>query len=877
MPGDKSSSDQKSVNPVRDSETKNRLLSKILDEKKHEKQDFVLINLPLQEPLSETISAGHLTKAINLLRLQKDEAQGIKSYYTRINDPETKIDSLVLYRDATNAIDQNDTYHDWAILGINYASAAINLLKAHDISPDIVDQLSLGVFADLSGFVENIKKSSDPEISLGLYIHEKLIPSIIKAIDKIPDPVKKELTEKRIKAKLAKVRDFNNFSHENLCVATKMKINDKTLLQVDFPLGGHLPKKLDNEYTAIATEKDQKADEYKIVYSTSPDKSLDNEDSESKVVGKLDAKDIPWYSKQEKYLKNLIKGSAEEIRSGAVLPTQSRGNIVGARNLGEEFILEVKNDKSFKIIQHHYHSGTPAHLLKEGSQSATNESIKQLKTITNAQHMLVLSLLSPLSRLTEDSNLVNQIDKAVKAVNKEISTGKGTIHFSNIPLNGFRSIVSNQMEGVDWLIGEARSCLENCDEDESKNLANDSLERNNLVALLESFEKLKSGSRFKWDAENRNLQLVSVIQRLAHAVNEARKITNPKDKEPFVAIVTACQSGKDRAGLARIKTMIDSVLQYFKISSNKRAFEETATKVINAGQVAAQAGHKGGTLGVGGLKSDTISALPSSWSRWKKTLFKKTASYNKGIPKDPRKLKWYRNKKTLLSLGLLGVGGALCATGVGAIVGAPILMGSIIGGVVGAVPVWALGTGIGVGAASVLGGVGYSVDIAKKSYRISDYYEKESKIRSSHLTTSPLSPSSSSAGMLTSFTVNTGTSSAVSATRVRNINEIITDIENANTILDLFKVDSLIPNLQNIVIGPMVKKKLMDNQILISDTNKQEIMAFKKNINDHYSEDHVPQVITEILEQIEKLIPSKTKTSAPKNAPASSVQGTRPS
>ncbi len=531
-------------------------------------------------------------------------------------------------------------------------------------------------------------------MSLGLYVHEKLIPLLLAEVKINEGPlnnIKNELTKKLIKKKLAEVRDFGNFDHENMCVATKIKIGDQEILQIDFPLGGDMSAELTKDYNYL--NKLNNNDKY------------DNDDYEEREKEK---RAIPWYENQASYIQHLIKKYASQIKMDSIFPTQLRRYISGAKNVGEEFIVDIR---SGKIIQHHYHSATPAHTLEIGSQVATNQSITQLKSLTNAQHMLVLSLLSPISRLSDDSDLVNQIDNAVK------ESKESNIHFSNIPVNGWRVIVPKQMTGVNWLVEEAKSHKDN------KSLPLHSNERNNLVDLIQAFDRLSSGSTFKWDSENRNLQLVSVIERLGHAINEAHQITHPNDTQQFIAVVSACQSGKDRAGLARIKAVIDAAIHYFKPKSQVEKVE-IHTAVINARQVPAQAGFKGGTEGADGLKSDTATALPSSWNQWKDALFKKTASYNKGIPKDPRKLKWYKNTNTLIAAGLLVVGGALCATGVGALVGAPLITGSIIGGVVGSLSVAAIGAGVGVGAVSTVAGIKYSIDTIKESYRISEHYNK---------------------------------------------------------------------------------------------------------------------------------------------------------
>ncbi len=122
------------------------LVKEMLDEKNHEKEI-------LQETIDIYIQQKKLGSAISLLRLQKDASQGITSYYTKIDS------DLVLFRDATNQYqNQNDTHHNWAILGINYAAAAINLLESHGIPIDENEQFSKTLYLELCGIFKKYRK-----------------------------------------------------------------------------------------------------------------------------------------------------------------------------------------------------------------------------------------------------------------------------------------------------------------------------------------------------------------------------------------------------------------------------------------------------------------------------------------------------------------------------------------------------------------------------------------------------------------------------------------------------------------------------------------------------------------------------------------------
>ncbi len=648
----------------------------------------------LDRDVSDFILRGEFGKAIQKLCIDKDLSKGIISSYRT-----TPKGYQVLIRDArerqANTI---DTYHDWAIMGINYASAAIKLLQANEIPEfDLKDKL----ISDLNNFLDQIKESKDAEIDFQLFVNQKIIPAIIKSI---PESRKKEFPEKKIREQLAEVRDFCNFDHPTISVATKTKVTvdreEKEIYQIDIPVRGDMSDTLtkDLKYLVAITK-----------------------------GGQVEKRSIAWFDTQKPHIQFLIKKHAQDVLDGKMIPTQLRKYFPGIRNAGEEFIVDITNGKN-ETIQHHYHSGTPAHLLKSGKQKATNESIKQLEKSTGAEHVFVLTLLSPLrgpfGRFTADAGLVKQVERGVKEANRGKSEGKENFHVANVPLNFIRGgIASRQMSGADWLVSQARKELKQLEDiDDFAKITDRMRIISNLEDLIQKYDDLRSGSGFFWDPENRNLQLVAVLNQMAHAVNEVHRI-NTNETKPFVAVVFSCQSGKDRAGLARIKTAVEALRNYLSPKESSDIEKVQA----NAGHVAAQAGFQGGTMGASGIKKDSLAALPASWKELKGVMFKKTASYNKGVPKDPRKSKkWF---KTIAAIIGLVIGAGLCATGIGALVGAPLIGGITVASIAAATGIVAanaiVGTGIGVGVIALGVGIQQAVSARRDHVAANRYAEFE--------------------------------------------------------------------------------------------------------------------------------------------------------
>lgn len=571
-------------------------------------QGLLAVNKEIREEervtdISTLILQGKLVDAISALRLLKDKDQNIQSQYFFYDEDK------VLFRDATLQEDQKDTYHDWAIMGINYGIAAKNLFEAHDLS---IENFKDDLNSLIEKFVNGIKSSSDPEVSLGLFIHNDLLPLLIEHTPVDNKTNKKILTKEQIKKQLAEVRDFGNFEHDAMTVVTKITVDSHQLFQFDMPLVGGMSEKLKQDYKNLAELSEN-------------DPALAQ---------------IRWYANQQPHVKKLIRKYAKRIlEEKVIIPTQLRKYFPGIRNGGEEILVCTDDNKKPEIIQRHYHSGTPGHFLGKESQNATNESIKQLGNVTDAQNVLVLTLLSPrLGYFGDDGNLVRQVRNAVKKANA-VENKTTTFHTSNVPLNFIRGLFSfTELSGADWLLKQAEA--------EEKPAAADSKAYDNLQALIKEYKQVRRFWNWNpfYDPENRYLQLASVIKRLGHAVNEVHRANHPEEQRDFVAVASSCQSGKDRAGLTRIRALIDSIKNYFKGINNEAA----ENPIIHSGQVQAQAGFQGGTIGAHGLKNDTKGANPASWEKWVNILFKKTASYNKGLPEDPRKAKGYKKNKASL-------------------------------------------------------------------------------------------------------------------------------------------------------------------------------------------------------------------------------------
>src|SRR5262249_48530623 len=83
-------------------------------------------------PVEKLVEEGKLAEAIEHLHIEKDLTNGIMSKYV---NPKSCPHQKVLIRDATVQVlhqeTYQETYHSWAIMGLNYFNAAKKLLLTH--------------------------------------------------------------------------------------------------------------------------------------------------------------------------------------------------------------------------------------------------------------------------------------------------------------------------------------------------------------------------------------------------------------------------------------------------------------------------------------------------------------------------------------------------------------------------------------------------------------------------------------------------------------------------------------------------------------------------------------------------------------------------
>lgn len=468
------------------------------------------------QPESKNIGLNRnpFMQAIMHLTLLDDERKGIKSHFAKVDD------HWVLYRDdKTKGMStyhlKNDHYENWAIMGLNFLDAALNLLgnKEKQALKNIAKK-----------FLNRIHKTPYAEIELATMLHQKLYPFVANKLN---------ISLSEAGKRLADARDFSNFKLPNTCVATRTQTEKGPVIEIDIPISGlgSLSQQLKNNLKRI--------------------NALDG-----KQINEIT--NIAWFDRLDLHVKKLIKKYATEILVGKTIPTQLRKYLPGIRNTGESFLY----DKYDKLIDNSYHAAMPATELKSNNVEATTQGLLGLKKSIAAEHIIICALTTPLPGLLGgDRNVTNTLKAALALLPED---KKSRFHYANLPVHGYRRIPGIETyDGIDKILQIALTITN--DKNNKMHEKFDALNKE-----IKHYQQLRSSIN-PIDFENNNMKIVASAERMSFLINE---ITEKRK----IAFIMACKSGKDRTGFARFyctcyaysrhfMKKIENVFKYFSHSN----------------------------------------------------------------------------------------------------------------------------------------------------------------------------------------------------------------------------------------------------------------------------------------------------------------------
>lgn len=564
--------------------------------------------------IADFINRGEFGNAINQLNILKDNNNAI---YSEILPSSKDPESPIYLRDARKQASTlkpggRTDYQSWTIIGLNYLQTALELVAKEPGYE--ADQAYIKAVAEK--FFTRMQNSEDPEVDMCLMVNSIVVPFVKDRLNLNTDNAKKQLED---------ARDFSNFLQPTPTVATITRIDTKDCgieaypehmdrMQIEVPLTGGMSDKLNNQYQQLADP-------------NTADSELNK---------------IKWYTAQPKHVRVLIRKHASDVLKGRIIPTQLRKFLPGVRNAFEERSYDVTDPKNCQQYYQGYRAASPAHLLKGGKKinaEATLQSLGQLQRLTGAHTVINHTLISPMNPIGEEKNLNNQVETATNAANA--ITG-ADFHQTNTPLNAWRRLSGGfNSEGLETLLVQARALSANWKQHEHSNPNFNHVKLLDLV-VTNTEAALKRSSLGQIDSENENLHLTSMAKNMANLISICQA-----DRTVAVqttAVISGCQSDKDRGALASSEAGVDATLLRLtdivesEVSSWKRLRANIERSSANGRHYQKQAGLSGGTLGGDAIKSDSKGAIPKRMKFLQNILSSKSASYNKTLPPDPREI-----------------------------------------------------------------------------------------------------------------------------------------------------------------------------------------------------------------------------------------------
>lgn len=649
----------------------------------------------------------------------------------------------VLYRDASNPLDPEPTpYANWAIIGLNYIHAAIKLSEivyGKKVDKEKITKIALA-------FMENIKESDAPEETLGRMIHSALIPYVKELLPNLlSEDIEEQLAQIRdfnnfdqptfVVATRSKIDVVSN-------AAKKIHGDSIDHLEIDVPMTGGLTPNQRKEYEAIkkdnidANNGEDKKQSDKLTlpkwYQEQPDhiKKLIKHHADDVLAGRMISNQL---RKQLAGVRNgghdfiYVKSKKTKGQPKCIFETYHTSNPAhehtdtaadkqNIRQLGQlmgaDHVVLCDLTSNVPIIGE---GEIPYFQQDKGVNPRTERAVKAVEAENDP-------LKGKAKQTQKKHEKENVHDK------KEEPTQKNSpkFHHSKLPAHLHRIYLSNKYDGVDFIRQQAVYIRDYLDRkldpkvdakeishiktklDDANKLNDFKENKKRLNLLISEYDEIRTLlGRSLLDDENNNLILASIAAELVFYVNE---LCGPN----YLALDEFCKSGKDRGGLLRLMMSIDATTRFITedihvlTPSDKIAQrDEVAKSLTRSNQIGAQAGYIGNVLGASGvlgsvkyalpayLKQDSMSPISAKTARYNKKIPKNPDRYNKKIPENPdgydKKIpkKPDSSKKSkswvkgLLYIGGVLVGGALCATGIGAVVGVPIIATAIITGSLG--------------------------------------------------------------------------------------------------------------------------------------------------------------------------------------------------
>lgn len=631
----------------------------------------------LEDDIEAAIDRGDAVTIIQKLNVHEDYAQGIVSEYTEAKSvvQDNGVGLAVYLRDAREqSLRQkgNDKWQSYAMIGLTYKEAVKR--KMADL---LTDEEETQLSASAKIFFQQIKQldsAKTAEQHTAYYLEKILVPFLANKLLTTPEHAKEIII---------KCKDFAGLDHAPCVKATFTR----------HATGQEKSEYAKNKFNGRNTFDVMHIDRpiYQLTYALEEEyRGRENKD---------------WYKIQSEDMRREIDIYCNKVLDQGyqtVLPTIFIGRMPGIRNSGEDQLFHI-DSRTRKVVEkgdigRGYHLGNLGTELypKSGETDVSKDqasierhkvtglNVDQFKERTGAEHIITAGLTSSSPMLAMAKPLASEHDMNEQIYEQIYEQKRDDLHHSTMPGNGYRVLVDNRYDGIDFVLNMVTKIVFSPDMSidqlsphtrlrelaakypdgipdrcyllpkyRSEDGSDDGeLARYNgykdLINVAVRLAALRHRTTF-WhlDGNNQNLQMDSHAKHLVDLLNRIAD-TN-------FAYADFCKSGKDREGIARIVWM-SMMLYHYKTgdpltlnsATSKRVIDDYTTcfePLICAGAIQRSAGDN--SFGCAKVKKAATTAIPLVMRYLDSILIGRAAKFNKKSPELKEKTPKIKHAITL--------------------------------------------------------------------------------------------------------------------------------------------------------------------------------------------------------------------------------------
>lgn len=361
------------------------------------------------------VEKPNYSAVIESLNRERDLAMNIR--WIMQNDP-----SPIIIRDARNKDSSKERsllecdIPPYKIQLVNVARAAELVIDTSNISQEEKEQALQNIRTQLTTDLEELKGSNNKELK------SKIAKNNANYIAQVSTSLGIEVKEAF--TRINKAKDFTSLDDTHYTIATLHQFEGKVFSEIDIPLT-ILSQKQKQEFGRIPSQGQEQASD------TAP----------------------KWFTSLPEWEQAIIIAKKDKITDGKHNIGTQLQEIPVIRNGYQKFTQRHFDNEPSKLLDTHFHTGSH-HVNSKDQQES-----ERLTKLTMDQHsnftednLQIVGLLSPIPLINSEGTKVETLGKVFNTQEAE--------HYSNLPANIGRILVSNQDSGINAVLEQIANFVE---------------------------------------------------------------------------------------------------------------------------------------------------------------------------------------------------------------------------------------------------------------------------------------------------------------------------------------------------------------------------------------------------------------------------------